>query len=299
MQSTQDIVAVVAPARGIRLSARVLRLARRQPLGAVAAILIVSVVMIAVFADAVAPYDPNASVGVGLLAPGEQGFILGTDFLGRDVLSRIIHGARISLRVGIIAVAIGTLGGTIVGTVSGYFGGKADLAIQRVVDGVQAFPALILLISLISVVGASTNNAMMAIGVLLIAGTSRVVRGAVLTVKQLAYVEAARVLGASNVRIMLQHVLPNVMAPVIVLASIALGEAIIIEAGLSFLGLGTQPPTASWGQMLSGDGRQYMFTRPGLAIFPGLAIAVTVLAFNLLGDSIRDVLDPKLRTRAA
>jgi peptide/nickel transport system permease protein len=259
--------------------------------------LIVAVVLVAVFASAVAPYDPNASVGGSLLRPGEQGFVLGTDFLGRDVLSRVIHGSRISLRVGVIAVVIGTVGGTLVGTMSGYFGGKVDLIVQRVVDSIQAFPALILLISLISVVGASTNNAMIAIGVLLIAGTSRVVRGAVLTVKQLAYVEAARVLGVSSVRIMFRHVLPNVMAPVIVLASIALGEAIIIEAGLSFLGLGTQPPTPSWGQMLSGDGRQYMFTRPSLAIFPGLAIAVTVLAFNLLGDSIRDVLDPKLRTR--
>jgi ABC-type dipeptide/oligopeptide/nickel transport system permease subunit len=264
----------------------------------VAAILIAMVVLVAIFAPVIAPYDPNASVAQGLLRPGEQGFILGTDFLGRDVLSRIIYGSRISLRVGIMAVAIGTLGGTIVGTVSGYFGGKVDLVVQRFVDCVQAFPALILLISVISVVGASTNNAMVAIGVLLIAGTSRVVRGAVLSVRKLAYVEAATVLGASNARIMLRHILPNVMAPVIVLASIVLGEAIIIEAGLSFLGLGTQPPTASWGQMLSGDGRQYMFTRPALAIFPGLAIAVTVLAFNLLGDTIRDVLDPRLRTRA-
>lgn len=299
METSQARATFAFPVRRPSVPSRTLRLVRRQPLGAVSALMIVTVVLVAVFAGVAAPYDPNASVGQGLLGPGNSGFLLGTDFLGRDVLSRVIFGSRISLRVGLMAVLIGTLGGTIVGTVSGFFGGKADLTIQRLVDSVQAFPALILLISLISVVGASTTNAMLAIGVLLIAGTSRVVRGAVLTVRKLAYVEAARVLGVSNVGIMRRHVLPNVMAPVIVLASIALGEAIIIEAGLSFLGLGTQPPTASWGQMLSGDGRQYMFTRPGLAIFPGLAIAVTVLAFNLLGDSIRDVLDPKLRTRGA
>jgi ABC-type dipeptide/oligopeptide/nickel transport system permease subunit len=267
-------------------------------LGTLSALIIIALVLIAIFASFIAPYDPNASVGKGLLRPGENGFLLGTDFLGRDVLSRIIYGARISLRVSVIAVTIGTVGGMLVGMVSGYFGGKSDLVIQRVVDSVQAFPALVLLIALISVVGANTNNAMLAIGVLLIAGTSRVVRSAVLTVRGLAYIDASRVIGVSNVRIMLRHVLPNVLAPIIVLASIALGDAIIIEAGLSFLGLGTQPPTASWGQMLSGDGRQYMLTRPGLAIFPGLAIAFTVLAFNLLGDSIRDILDPKLRVRS-
>lgn len=297
MAASQAAESIAFGVSGTAMPIRAFRLARRQPMGTISALLIVALILIAVFASFVAPYNPNASVGRGLLRPGENGFLLGTDFLGRDVLSRIIHGARISLRVGVIAVAIGIVGGTFVGTISGYFGGMADLVIQRLVDSVQAFPALVLLIALISVVGANTNNAMLAIGVLLIAGTSRVVRAAVLTVRQLAYIDAARVIGVPNARIMLHHVLPNVLAPIIVLASIALGDAIIIEAGLSFLGLGTQPPAASWGQMLSGDGRQYMLTRPGLAIFPGLAIAVTVLAFNLLGDSIRDVLDPKLRVR--
>jgi peptide/nickel transport system permease protein len=297
MATRQASASLALPVPGSGRTSRTLRLVRQQPLGAISSLLILAIIVLAIFANVVAPYSPNASAGRGLLGPGQGGFLFGTDFLGRDVFSRVIYGARISLRVGVIAVAIGILGGTIVGTVSGYFGGKVDLVLQRVVDSFQAFPALVLLICLISVVGASTNNAMIAIGVLLIAGTSRVVRGAVLTVRKLAYIEAAQVVGVPNFRIMLRHLLPNVLAPIIVLASVALGEAIIIEAGLSFLGLGTQPPTASWGQMLSGDGRQYMLTDPGLAIFPGLAIAVTVLSFNLLGDSIRDVLDPKLRGR--
>jgi peptide/nickel transport system permease protein len=236
-------------------------------------------------------------VGLQLLGPGEEGFILGTDQIGRDFLSRLIHGAQISLRVSLIAVAIGATGGTVVGVLSGYFGGKVDLIIQRVVDTFQAFPSLILLISLISVIGASTNNAMLVIGMLFIAGSSRVVRGAVLKVSQEPFVESARAMGAGDLRIMLRYILPNVAAPIIVLASIEFGAAILVEASLSFLGLGTQPPTPSWGQMLSGAGRTYMITQPGMAIFPGVAIAIVVLAANLFGDSIRDVLDPKLRNR--
>lgn len=276
---------------------RFLRLVRRQPVGAVAGLLILALIFVAVFADVLAPYDPTLTVGPSVLTPGEQGYLMGTDNLGRDVLSRVIHGARISLRVGLIAVAMGTVGGATIGIISGYLGGKTDLIIQRFVDTVQAFPALILLMALVSVLGPSTNNAMFAIGFLFMAGTSRIIRGAVMTASQNPYIEAARVIGSTNVRIMLRHILPNVFAPILIIASVELGAAILTEASLSFLGLGTQPPTPSWGEMLSGAGRTYMLSQPGLAIFPGLAIAVTVLSFNLLGDSVRDILDPKLRGR--
>ena len=277
---------------------RARRLMRQQPVGVAGAVMIAVLLTVAVLAGFISPYDPNRTIGPSLLQPGEQGYFMGTDNLGRDIFSRVIWGSRISLRVGLIAITIGTFGGSLVGLVSGYLGGKADLTIQRFVDIFQAFPALVLLIAIVSVVGASTTNAMLVIGFFIIASTSRVVRSAVLSVKNTTYVEAGRALGATHVRLIARHVLPNVMAPIIVLASIGIGNAIIIEASLSFLGLGTQPPDASWGQMLSGPGRTFMLTQPGMAIFPGAAIAITVLSFNLLGDSLRDVLDPKLRGSA-
>lgn len=280
--------------RAVRLTGR---LAIREPLGTMGLVGLIGLVAAATFASSFATHDPRAFVGDRLLGPGDQGFVLGTDHLGRDVFSRTLYGARISLMVGFIAVGIGTIGGSIVGIASGYFGGTVDFGIQRAVDMMQAFPGLILLMALVSILGASTNNAILAIGILLIAPTSRVVRGTVLSAKTNVYVEAARVIGASDIRIMVRHILPNVFAPIIVLASVTLGEAILAEASLSFLGLGTQPPNPSWGEMLSGSGRQYLTTHPHLAVIPGLAIMVTVLSFNLVGDSLRDILDPRLRNR--
>ena len=215
--------------------------------------------------------------------------------MGRDILSRVIHGARISLKVGIIAVAIGTLTGAALGLVSGYFGGMVDFGVQRLMDIILAFPGLILAISLMAVLGANLTNAMIAIGVVIMPSAARVVRGSTLSVKTEQYIDAARAIGCANGRILLRYILPNVAAPIIVLVTIQLGAAIITEASLSYLGLATRPPTPSWGSMLSGAGRVYMLRAPWIAIAPGVAISLTVLAFNLLGDALRDVLDPRLR----
>ena len=266
----------------------------RKPLGAASAIVIAVLALSALSAPYVAPYDP---IGISIdtfQAPSSTHFF-GTDDLGRDMFSRILHGSRISLYVGFLAVALGSVGGALVGLVSGFAGGWVDMVIQRIVDAVLAFPGIVLAMSLVAVLGTSTTNALLAIAIVIIPFQSRVVRGAVLSVKQNVYVEAALTIGASPQRIMIRHVLPNVVAPILILISASLGNAILIEAGLSFLGLSTQPPEPSWGLMLSGTGRRYMEEAPWLAIFPGLAIALTVLAFNLLGDVVRDVLDPRLR----
>ena len=266
----------------------------RKPVGAGSAAVIALLVSAAVLAPVVAPYDPIA-ISIDIFKPPGAGHLFGTDDLGRDLFSRIVHGARISLYVGLLAVGLGSLGGALVGLVSGFAGGWVDMVIQRVVDAVLAFPGIVLAMSLVAVLGTSTTNALLAIAIIIIPFQSRVVRGAVLAVKQNVYIEAARTIGESPQRIMFRHVLPNVVAPILILISASLGNAILIEAGLSFLGLSTQPPDPSWGLMLSGTGRRYMEEAPWLAIFPGLAIAITVLAFNLLGDVVRDVLDPRLR----
>lgn len=256
---------------------------------------VVLLIILAVGAQVLAPADPLAQdAGRALERPG-GGHLLGTDQVGRDILSRVIHGARISLKVGIISVAIGTLTGSALGLVSGYFGGAVDFAAQRVMDTILAFPALILAIALMAVLGSNLTNAMIAIGVVIMPSAARVVRGSTLSVKTEQYVESARAIGAGNGRIVLQHILPNVLAPIIVLITIQLGNAIISEASLSYLGLATRPPAPSWGSMLSGAGRVYMLRAPWIAIAPGIAISLTVLAFNLLGDALRDVLDPRLR----
>jgi len=269
----------------------------RKPLGAASGALILALVLTAIFADLLAPYDPlSAQPEIRLAAPSwEHPF--GTDDIGRDVLSRIIYGARISLWVGLLAVGIGTVAGMIIGLACGYWEGRLDLVFQRVMDAVMAIPGLILALAIVSVLKPNTTNAMLAIAVVIIPGNSRIVRGAVLSAKQNRYVEAAEAMGCRHPRILITHILPNVTAPILVIASIWLGNAILIEASLSFLGLGTQPPTPSWGLMLSSTGRAFMEQAPWLAIFPGLAISLAVLAFNLFGDTLRDAWDPKLRRK--
>jgi len=273
------------------------RTIRRKPLGAVSAALLTVIVLMAIFADVIAPYDPLETHPEIRLSPPSRAHPFGTDDIGRDVLSRIIHGARISLWVGLLAVGIGTAAGMLIGLVCGYWEGRLDLIMQRLMDAIQAIPGLVLALAIVSVLKPSTTNAMLAIAIVIIPGNSRIVRGAVLSTKQNRYVEAAQAMGCRHLRIIASHILPNVTAPILVIASIWLGNAILIEATLSFLGLGTQPPTPSWGLMLSSTGRAFMEQAPWLAIFPGMAISLAVLGFNLFGDTLRDAWDPKLRRR--
>ncbi len=275
--------------------------ARSKPLGFLSAVAIIGVLVIAIFAPWVAPYGHDELfVGPSHEAPSADHW-LGTDNLGRDVMSRTFFGARISMYVGFLAVMISVAAGTLIGLVSGYLEGKLDLILQRLIDALQAFPALILALGIIAVRGPSINNALAVISIVLIPGTARVVRGAVLTVKQNVYIDASRALGASNSRIMFRHILPNVVAPIIVQASILLGGAILFEASLSFLGAGGKPTDPSWGSMVSARGGSGVDSTaqfrdwPWLAIVPAAAISLAVFSFNLLGDAIRDVLDPRLR----
>jgi peptide/nickel transport system permease protein len=268
---------------------------KRKPLGAASAVIILALILAAVLADIIAPYDPLTVAESERLQPPSWTHPMGTDNLGRDILSRIIHGSRISLWVGFLSVLIATGVGVIVGMVSAYAGGTVDLVVQRFIDAVQSIPGLILALVMAVVLGPSTTTAVVAIALVNIPSQARVVRSAVLSVAEETYIDAARAVGCSNPRIILWHILPNIVAPVIVLASVLFGNAIIIEASLSFLGLGTPPPAPSWGGMLSGAGRQFMEQVPTLALFPGLAISIAVLAFNLFGDMLRDILDPRLR----
>jgi peptide/nickel transport system permease protein len=268
---------------------------RRKPLGFASAGLIVLLVLMAIFADVLAPYDPLAAQPEIRLSAPSRAHLFGTDDIGRDVFSRVVHGSRISLWVGLLAVGIGTVAGMIIGLVCGYWEGRLDLILQRVMDAITAIPGLVLALAIVSVLRPNTTNAMIAIAIVIIPGNSRIVRGAVLSAKQNRYVEAAEAIGCRQPRILARHILPNVTAPILIIASIWLGNAILIEATLSFLGVGTQPPTPSWGLMLSSTGRAFMEQAPWLAIFPGLAISLAVLAFNLFGDTLRDAWDPKLR----
>ena len=266
----------------------------RNPAGAASGIVIIVLVLMAVFADYVTPYG-RFEISLDVLKAPSFAHPFGTDDIGRDQFTRLVYGARISIYVGLLAVGAGVVTGAVIGLVSGFFGGILDLVVQRFIDAMLAFPGLVLAMALVAVLGPSTTNALLAITIVILPYTSRVIRSAVLSVKQNTYVEAATAVGASPARVMFRHILPNVTAPILILISSLLGAAILIEASLSFLGLGTQSPVPSWGLMLSQQGRNFMEIAPWLAFFPGIAISVTVLAFNLLGDVVRDVLDPRLR----
>ncbi len=271
------------------------RFVRSQPLATAGLLILVLMGLAAAFAPYISPYDPKEIFPGEQLSSPSSKFLLGTDETGRDVLSRLIYGARISLEVGFLSVGVGIGLGTLIGIVSGYFGGLVDLIVQRVVDAFQVFPALILILALISVFGQTILIVFVAIGVAIAPSSSRIIRSSVLSVKENLYVEAARAVGASPVRILFVHILPNVTATIIVLVSIWLGNAILIEASLSFLGLGGPPSTPDWGAMLSRTGRQFLEEAPWLALAPGVTISLAVLALNLFGDGLRDVLDPRLR----
>jgi peptide/nickel transport system permease protein len=266
-----------------------------KPLGAIGGAILVALVLIAVFAPSIAAYPPKALVGASLVAPG-GGYLLGTDEVGRDVLSRVVWGARLSLYVGILAVAAGTLAGLGWGIATGFLGGSLDLFSQRIIDTLMAFPSLILALALVAAFGSSINNVVLAIAISIVPQSTRTIRSAVLGVKNSMFVDSARVVGASNMRIMVRHILPQTIPTYIVLASLYLGNAIIAEASLSFLGVGVPPDEPSWGGMMSGSTRVLSFA-PWVAIAPGSAISLVVYGFNLLGDALRDVLDPRLRGR--
>ena len=269
---------------------------RKKPLGAFGGVLIALFLLLALGAQWLAPYPYDATVDPRLLGPS-LAHPFGTDANGRDLLSRIIWGARISVTIGFGAVFLSTLIAVVVGVGSGYFGGWTDLLVQRLVDIWISFPALVLLVSLVAILGPGLWSTTLVLGILLAPGTSRVVRGAVLAMRHQPYVESARCIGAGHAHIVRAYVLPNVAAAIIVLATTQLGAAILAESTLSFLGYGVPPPFPTWGAMLSGSGRAYMLQSPWLSIWPGLAISAAVFGFNMLGDALRDVLDPRLRGR--
>jgi peptide/nickel transport system permease protein len=268
---------------------------RRKPLGAAGGAIVLVLLIMAVFAEWIAPYHYNEPFLEARLQSSSRAFWLGTDNLGRDMFSRIVYGARVSVMVGFGAVLLAILLATVVGVSSAYFGGVYDISTQRIVDAWQSFPFLVIILSIVAVLGPGIVNLIVAIGILAGSAASRVIRGATLAVLTNTYVEAARAMGCSHNRIILRYILPNVMATIIVLATILLGGVILVEAALSFLGYGVPPPFPSWGAMLSGSGRSYMHRAPWMAIWPGVAISLAVFGFNMLGDALRDVLDPRLR----
>ena len=240
------------------------------------------------------PYDPERQQLSQVLRPLSAPHPLGTDHLGRDILARLLYGGRLSLLIGFLAVAIGLAVGVPLGAVSGFQGGLTDLVIQRVADILLSFPGFLLALSLVSILGVGLQNVIISVGISAIPSFIRLVRSSVLSIREQVFVEAARALGQRSAMIIFRHVLPNAMAPIIVQGTLSLGASILVAAGLGFLGLGVQPPTAEWGTML-GEGRQYIFRAPMLTLFPGLAIFLAVLGFNLLGDGLRDALDPRMQ----
>jgi peptide/nickel transport system permease protein len=268
-----------------------------KPLGAIGGTVILLMVLTAIFADVLAPYDPYTITQRLQFKPPSVQHWLGTDEFGRDMLTRLIYGARIALFIGFIAAFVGATAGAILGVISAYLGGKVDLIMQRVMDIMLAFPLLILALAIVSVLGRSIPNVVLAIAIPIIPRTTRIVRSSALSIKEHIYVEAARAVGSPHHGVILRHIVPNVMAPYLIMLTAQFGNAILVEASLSFLGLGTAEPTPSWGLMLSGSAPSYAEKAPWVAIFPGLAISLAVFGFNLFGDSLRDALDPKLRHR--
>ncbi len=306
MQAEQTVLATTALARpaivprtALRahqsLPRRLVEFAQHKPLGAAGAVIVMLLIVLALGAPWLAPYPFDEGLASVRLQGPSLAHPFGTDANGRDMLSRIIWGARISVTVGFGAVLISTVLATTIGVISGYFGGLFDLLFQRLIDIWISFPALVLLVSLVAVLGPGLWSVTIILGVLVTPGSSRVIRSAVIAMRHLPYVETANCLGAGHGRIILYHVLPNVFVPILILATVRLGTAILAEATISFLGYGVPPPYPAWGAMLSGAGRAYMLQSPWLSVWPGLAISLVVFGFNMLGDALRDVLDPRLR----
>jgi peptide/nickel transport system permease protein len=269
----------------------------RKPLGAAGAFIVLFILAIAALADVITVYDPIKNSFESMHVPPGAAHWFGTDQFGRDVLTRIIYGARTALLVGFVASIIGSTTGLILGVTSAFFGGRFDLIFQRVMDIFISFPLIIMALAVVSILGTGTEKVILAITIPFIPRCARVVRASALAVREIPYVDAARTLGFVNSRIILRHMVPNVMAPYLIMLTAFMGQAILLEASLSYLGLGVQEPTPAWGLMLQGGAEEYAESAPWIPIFPGLAITLGVFAFNLFGDALRDTLDPKLRSR--
>lgn len=271
-----------------------LRRFRRHKLAVAGAWVILCLYLVAIFAPWLAPYDPTALAMTKIREGPSWAHPFGRDEVGRDLLSRIIYGTRIALTVGFVAAGISLVLGVSAGAVAGYLGGIYDMLLMRLVDALMAFPTLLLVIAVVAIVGANLWNVVVAIGLVTWSGYARVVRATVLSLRELAFVEAAHAMGVSEMRTLFRHILPNCLAPVVVLATLNVSGAILLESALSFLGMGVRPPTPAWGSIL-GMGRQYITTAPHISAFPGILITITVLAFNLVGDGLRDALDPRMK----
>ena len=272
-------------------------LIRKQPLGAAGGGIVVVMIFVAIFAEVLTVFDPELNSLEHMLAPPDDRFWLGTDYFGRDLLTRIIFGARTALLVGFTCAIVGSTLGLVLGVASAFFGGMFDLIVQRVVDVILAFPLIILALAVVATLGPGTQNVIIAITIPFIPQCARVVRSNALAIREIPYVDAARALGFSDMRIILRHMTPNVMAPYLIMLTSFLGQAILLEASLSYLGMGVQEPTPAWGLMLQGGAEEFAESAPWIAIWPGVAISLAVFGFNLFGDSVRDILDPKLRSR--
>ena len=298
--------ALSTPLGWMRLSHDILRVVvtfgRAKPLGGIGALILLVTVIVAIIAPLIAPFDPKdvhvndkfAGPGTKLGETGEM-FWLGSDQLGRDVLSRLVYGARISLYVSLVSVGVGVTLGALIGIVSAYFGGLVDLLVQRLIDTLMAFPTIILALIIVAIAGPSLQNVILALITIFVPGSARILRSQALAIKETDYVLAGRALGADHPRIIFRHIIPNCMAPFIVFATANLGFAIVVEASLSFLGVGVPPAVPSWGGTLSYAGQRYVEVSPWLIVFPSIAICLAVFGFSLLGDALRDVLDPRLR----
>jgi peptide/nickel transport system permease protein len=285
------------PARwpGARALNAAARFVRRKPLGALGGGIVLGMMLLAVFAEQIAPYGyDDTAPGARMQPPGRDHW-LGTDNLSRDIWSRVVYGARVSVTIGFATVALGTLLAGAIGVSSGYFGGAYDIVLQRVVDAWMAFPFLVIVLSVLAVLGPGLGNVILSLALVTAATSSRVLRGATIAAAHQAYVEAGRAIGCGHARIIARYIVPAVLPTAIILATIGLGAVILAESALSFLGFGVPPPYPSWGAMLSGSGRTYMLRAPWMAVWHGVAISVAVFGFNMLGDALRDVLDPRLR----
>ena len=281
-----------------------LRMARRQPLGFAGGIIVLLMVLMAVFADFLAPFDPEAADFTSMLVgPGAVSdmsgatFWLGTDQFGRDLFSRIIYGARTALTVGFTCAILGSTLGMLLGVASAYFGAYFDLIVQRIIDVFMAFPLIIMALAIVAIFGTGTDKVIIAITIPFIPRCDRIVRSSALAIREMPYIDAARSIGYGHMRIIVRHIAPNVVAPFLIMLTAFLGEAILLEASLSYLGLGVQEPTPAWGLMLQGGAEEYAESAPWVPVFPGLAITIAVFGFNLFGDAVRDALDPKLRSQ--